>query len=73
MTELEVINMMVSESEAALRRERDIALHAEGELRRRITELEHRLADAEKDLPQTKRIRLSETTSNTEPDTTLDA
>ena len=72
-TELEVINMMVSESEAALRKERDTALHAEGELRRRITELEQRLADTEDDFPPTKRRRLSEDTSNIRPNSTIDA
>ena len=56
-TELEVINMMVSESEAGLRKERDHALRNEDDLRRRVHELEQQLSNDEH---QAKRVRLSD-------------
>ena len=58
--ELEVIHMMVTESEATMRKERDEAVHREDELKRRVAELEERLADAEREMPQAKKAKLSE-------------
>ena len=57
-TELEVINMMVSESEASLRRERDAFLRKEEDLKRRISELEQQLSAG--DEHAAKKIKVSE-------------
>lgn len=65
-TELEVINMMVTESEAALRKERDAVAAREDELKRRITELELQVAEANQG-PPAKKLKLSEPTTVESP------
>lgn len=58
-SELEVINMMYTDNENNLRRERDEALQAKEELKRRIAELEYQASSSEPDRPS-KRARIDE-------------
>ncbi|KAK5072944.1 GATA zinc finger protein 3 [Lithohypha guttulata] len=58
-SELEVINMMYSDNENNLRRERDEAIKVQEDIRRRLEELEHRIESSELDRPH-KRAKLEE-------------
>lgn len=58
-SELEVINIMIRESEGRLRQDLSDSRKAENELARRVADLERQLRDRD-DEPATKRLRLSD-------------
>lgn len=58
-SELEVINMMYTDNENNLRRERDEAVQAREDLKRRVDELERQLGPSENEPPH-KRARIAD-------------
>lgn len=62
-SELEVINMMYSDNENNLRRERDDALNAQEELKRKVEDLERQVYAPELEHPN-KRARIEEPTAD---------
>lgn len=62
-SELELMQMMYSENESTLRRERDAALRSEEELKRRIQQLEEQLNEAGSNAYPNKKLRLSDVTN----------
>lgn len=63
-SELEVINMMYTEDADNLRREKDEAVKAQEDLKRRISELESQIPHAEGDEHVSKKARLEDSPDN---------
>lgn len=71
-SELEVINMMYSDNENNLRRERDEAIKAQEDLKRRIDELESQVGGEHGDEHVSKKARLEDSPDKSAADQSAD-